>query len=77
VDKKQYAGEETKEFMRQADKYDVEFPIPPQENTMKDKVIKYIALGLLAFALLLFTQQARASDDTCWYTEGVPCKESL
>jgi len=77
VDKKEYAGEATKEFLYEADEYDTEFPIPPQERPMKDKLIKYTAIGLLALAVLVFAQQARASDDPCWYAEGDICKESL
>ena len=74
MDKEEYAGEATKEFLHEADKYDVEFPIPPQETRM----IRWIAIGLLAVALLVFSQTARAFEkDTCWYAEGVPCKESL
>ena len=75
--KREYAGEATKEFIYEADKYDVEFPIPPEEKGMKNK-LKWFALGALAVALLVFSQSARAIEkDACLYTEGVPCKESL
>ena len=58
--KRRYAGEETREFMYEADKYDVEFPIPPQEKNMNRK-IKWIAIGALAIALITFAQTARAA----------------
>ena len=75
--KRQYAGEATKEFERMAEEYDVEFPIPPQETGMKGK-IRWFTIGLLAVALLIFSESARAIEkDACLYTEGVPCKESL
>ena len=74
MDKKEYAGEATKDFERMAEEYDVEFPIPPQETRM----IKWIAIGLLVVGLLVFSETARAIEkDVCWYAEGVPCKESL
>mgnify|MGYP001203404565 FL=1 len=38
--KKEYAGEETKEFLNEADKYDVEFPIPPRIKQRKMKALK-------------------------------------
>ena len=58
--KEEYNGEATKEFIYEADKYDVEFPIPPQEKSMKTK-IKWFALGALAVALIAFSQSARAA----------------
>ena len=71
--KKQYAGEATKDFERMAEEYDVEFPIPPQEKNMKR--FKWTIIALLVAAVILFSQSAGA--DICWYTEGVPCKDSL
>ena len=41
-----------------------------------DRKTKWIAVALIAVALIIFSQSAGA--DMCWYTEeGVPCKESL
>jgi hypothetical protein len=60
VNKQEYNGEATKEFIYEADKYDVEFPIPPQEKGMKNK-IKWFALGALAVALIAFSSTARAA----------------
>ena len=55
-----YAGEETKEFLREADKFDVEFPIPPQEKGMKPKHIKYLAVAAIVAVIILFSQTAFA-----------------
>jgi len=38
--KKQYAGEATKDFERMAEEYDVEFPIPPRIKQRKMKALK-------------------------------------
>ena len=58
----EYAGEETKEFLREADNFDVEFPIPPQEKGMKPKHIKYLAVAAIVAVIILFSQTARAAD---------------
>jgi len=57
--KRQYAGEATKEFERMAEQYDVEFPIPPQEKNMKK--FKWTMIALLVAGLVLFSQSARAA----------------
>jgi len=58
--KKEDPGEETVEFMTAAEKYDNEFPIPPQEDNMRSKM-KWFALGALAVALIAFSSTAKAA----------------
>jgi len=71
--KRNYPEDATTEFINEAAQYDLEFPIPPQEKSMKK--YKWTLIALLVVAVILFSQSAGA--DVCWYTEGVPCKESL
>lgn len=40
-----------------------------------NKKSKWIAIVLIAIALVAFSQSAGA--DICWYAEGAICKESL
>jgi len=71
--KRNYPEDDTTEFINEAAQYDLEFPIPPQEKNMKR--FKWTLIALFVVVIVLFSQSAGA--DVCWYTEGVPCKESL
>ena len=55
---REFGGEETKDFLNEADRYDVEFPIPPQEGVIVPKYIKYLAVAVIVAVMILFSQTA-------------------
>ena len=55
---REFGGEETKDFLNEAERFDVEFPIPPQEGVTVPKYIKYLAVAAIVAVILLFSQTA-------------------